>query len=96
MDPDDPIRANVGGLSVCFEPDLFRDALNDENEVSKFGMVASCMVSNPQSGEACKQDADSNLLQKFSTNDCMLRYRRIHSMFFTDMLFVIAKAAKST
>ena len=31
-----------------------------------------------------KQDAESNLIRKFSTNDRQMRYRRIMSFFFTD------------
>ena len=41
-----------------------------------------------------KQDADSNLSRRFSTNDRMLRYRRINSLFFTDTFFA-AGSAKS-
>jgi hypothetical protein len=39
-----------------------------------------------------KQDADSNLSRRFSTNDRMLRYRRIKSFFFTDTFFATGKA----
>ena len=41
------------------------------------------------------QDATSSLARNFGTNDCMLRYRRLDSIFFTDTLYVTA-AAKST
>ena len=41
------------------------------------------------------QDANSSLARNFGTNDRMLRYRRIDSIFFTDTLYVTAKA-KST
>ncbi|KAL7538844.1 hypothetical protein ACHAXR_009411 [Thalassiosira sp. AJA248-18] len=39
-----------------------------------------------------KQDADSKLSRKFSTNDKMLRLRRINSFFFSDTFFVTKKA----
>ena len=39
-----------------------------------------------------KQDADSSLSRAFGTNDRMLRYRRLNSVFFTDTFFVTAKA----
>ena len=38
---------------------------------------------------------EPSLTRKFSTNDRMLRYRRIESFFFTDTLMV-TKAAKSS
>lgn len=41
-----------------------------------------------------KQDGDSKLSRNFSTNDRMLRYRRINCYFFTDTFFV-TKSAKS-
>ena len=42
--------------------------------------------------QLCKQDADSSLSRNFSTNDRMLRYRRINSVFFMDTFFVTQKA----
>ena len=41
------------------------------------------------------QAADSSLSRNFGTNDRMLRYKRIKSTFFTDTMYVTAKA-KST
>ena len=42
-----------------------------------------------------QQETDGNLSHNFSTNDRMLRYRRINSHFFTDTFFV-TKWAKYT
>lgn len=42
-----------------------------------------------------KQDGHSSLSRNFTTNDRMLRYRRINSFFFTDTFFVTAKARSS-
>ena len=42
-----------------------------------------------------KQDGQTNLSRNFSTNDRMLRYRRINDYFFSDTFFVMSKA-KST
>ena len=42
-----------------------------------------------------RQSNDSMLSRQLSTNDRMLRYQRIESFFFTDILLV-TKAAKST
>ena len=39
-----------------------------------------------------KQDADSSLFRQFGTNDRMLRYRRLKSIFFMDTFFVTFKA----
>ena len=42
-----------------------------------------------------RQGADNDLSRQFTTNDRMLRYKRIDSQFFTDTFFVTAKG-KST
>jgi hypothetical protein len=42
-----------------------------------------------------RQNADNSLSRNFSTNDRMLRYKRINSTFFTDTMFVTDRA-KST
>ena len=34
-----------------------------------------------------KQDADASLARRFGTNDRMLRYRRINSLFYTDTFY---------
>ena len=39
-----------------------------------------------------RHDADSKLSRHVGTNDRMLRYRRLNSMFFTDTFFVTGKA----
>ena len=48
-----------------------------------------------QNTQLNRQSSDGLLARQFSTNDRMLRYRRIQSYFFTDTMFV-TKAAKST
>ena len=48
-----------------------------------------------QSTQLCRQGADNTLSRQFPTNDRMLRYRLINSVFFTDTFFVTAKG-KST
>jgi len=42
-----------------------------------------------------QQDVDGSMSRNFSTNDRMIRYRRINSHLFTDAFFV-TKKAKST
>ena len=48
-----------------------------------------------QNTQLNRQSADGLLSRQFSTNDRMLRYRRIQSYFFTDTMFV-TKQAEST
>ena len=48
-----------------------------------------------QTTQYCRHGADNSLSRQYSTNDRMLRYRRINSMFFTDTFFV-TKKGKST
>ena len=48
-----------------------------------------------QSTQLKRQGADNALSRRFATNDRMLRYKRINSVFFTDTFFVTA-AGKST
>ena len=48
-----------------------------------------------QSTQLCRRGKDNPLSKHYSTNDRMLRYRRLNSMFFTDTFFA-TKGAKST
>ena len=60
MDHDDPIRANVADLSACFDLTLCCEALNKQEELSTFGIVAGCMTTdNPQDGDCCELWADA-------------------------------------
>ena len=42
-----------------------------------------------------RQSADNSLSRQFSTNDRMLRYKRINSTFYTDTLFATSKATST-
>ena len=55
-------------------------------------LAQNAIESNTQ---LCRQSADNTLSRNFSTNDRMLRYRRIQSTFYTDTMFATPKA-KST
>ena len=48
-----------------------------------------------QSTQLCRHTADNSMSRQFSTNDRMLRYRRLNSAFFSDTMFANPKA-KST
>ena len=44
-----------------------------------------------QTTQLNRQGSDNDLSQNFSTNDCMIRYKRINGQFFTNNLFATAK-----
>ena len=44
--------------------------------------------------QLCKRHADNGLSRNFSTNDRMLRYKRINSVFFTDTLLSLKCPSK--
>jgi hypothetical protein len=74
---------NAGGVSAEHLSKIFRIS----NEEAERTLDATSQLN-------C-QDANSSLARNFGTNDRMLRYCRINSIFFTDTLYVTA-AAKST
>ena len=57
-------------------------------QLSKIWVVYEELASKSidKSTQLCKYHSDNSLSQHFSTNDRMLRYRRINSVFFTDTL----------
>ena len=55
------MQAQIIDLRTCFDPDLFCDTLNSQNEVSKFSMAAVCTnIENPQEGGICEIWADDS------------------------------------
>ena len=46
--------------------------------------------------QRCKRSDDPTLSRNYSTNDRMLRYKRIHQHFFMDTFFATKKAGKSS
>jgi hypothetical protein len=46
--------------------------------------------------QRCVRSTGANLNRNYSTNDRMLRYKRIHQHFFMDTFFATKKAGKST
>ena len=42
-----------------------------------------------QNSQLCKHHANNSLSRQFSTNDRMLRYKRLKSVFFTDTLLAL-------
>ena len=48
-----------------------------------------------QNTQLCRHNADNILSRQFSTNDRMLRYRRLESAFFTDTMFATKRATST-
>ena len=65
--------------------------------LSKIWNISEDMASKVlnQTTQLNRQGADNDLSRHFSTNDRMLRYRRIDSQFFTDTFFVTARGKSS-
>ena len=65
--------------------------------LSKLWLVSEPLAKGAldQNTQLCRQSADNIMSRQFSTNDRMLQYRRIQSVFFTDTMFATPKA-KST
>ena len=60
-------------------------------QLSKIWMIDETLAKGAldKSTQLCKRHTDSNLSRNFSTNDRMLRYKRLRSVFFTDTLVAI-------
>jgi len=69
----------------------------DSKTLSKLWLVSESLAKGAidQNTQLCRHNADNTLSRQFTTNDRMLRYRRIQSVFFTDTMFASPKA-KST
>jgi hypothetical protein len=49
--------------------------------------LAQCAIDH--NTQLCKQHADNHLSRNYTTNDRMLRYKRLKSVFYTDTLFAL-------
>ena len=67
------------------------------DKLSKLWLISDKLAAGAidQNTQLCKHNADNIMSRQFSTNDRMLRYRRIQSAFFSDTMFATPKA-KST
>ena len=65
--------------------------------LSKLWLISEPLAekSLEQNTQLCRHNADNVMSRQFTTNDRMLRYRRLQSAFFTDTMFATPKA-KST
>ena len=66
----------------------------DAKRLSKLWMINDELASGAldQNTQLARQSSDNLLSRQISTNDCMLRYKRINSVFFTDTMFAQPKA----
>ena len=69
----------------------------DPKHLSRLWLIDESLAAETinQTTQLCRQNADNSLSRQFSTNDRMLRYRRLQSTFFSDTMFTTPKA-KST
>ena len=88
LDSDDP--AVVAAMGE--QPDKL-----DANFLSKIWHIKHEEATKilDQSTQLCRHGANNSLSRQYSTNDRMIRYKRIESTFFTDTFFVTSKG-KST
>ena len=82
-----------------FESDISGVESNKSSGVTPDHLSKVWMISEEQADSVIerntqlnRQSCDSELSRQFSTNDRMLRYKRIKSYFFTDTMFVTDKA----
>ena len=68
----------------------------NKNQLSNIWVVSEELASKniDRNSQLCKHHADNRLYQQLSTNDIMLQYSRINSVFFTDTL--LAQTNQST
>ena len=87
----DQVNAVIATVSVNqskgANPELLSKLWNINTDLAKGAL--------DQNTQLCRHGSDNIMSRQFSTNDRMLRYRRIQSTFFTDTIFAQPKA-KST
>lgn len=64
------------------------------SDLSKLWLVSEKLAKGAieQNTQLCRHHADNLLSRQFSTNDRMLRYKRLQSAFFSDTMFATPKA----
>ena len=88
---DLPIVRNVNSTTASPSKGISKTSLAKLWTISE--KLADGVINNTT--QLNRQSADNSLSRHFTTNDRMLRYKRINSIFFTDTMFVTDKA-KST
>jgi hypothetical protein len=96
---DEPIAIDLGSnLESAMKADVHATA-GKANGISAIDLAKVWSIDEETATRTLKittqlkqQDADGSLSRNFSTNDRMLRYKRINTHFFTDTFFVTKKA----
>ena len=78
--PSFEIHTAIGSKPKTVSAEFLSKIWNIKNDEA-----SKCLKQNTQ---LCRGGADNDLSRHFSTNDRMLRYKRINSQFFTDTFFV--------
>ena len=88
---DDPMEITVDGVTATKSKGIWPIDL-----AKVWGVyIETARITLEVTTQIRQQDADSTLYRNFSTNDQMLRYKRIKCYFFTGTYFVTVKS-KST
>ena len=96
-----PFITHFDELETLFSAEISSMCANKSNSVSPEFLSKIWCIDNGLASDALtlnshlnRQSGDTSLSRHFSTNDRMLRYKRINSIFYTDTFF-ITKNAKS-
>ena len=78
------IHSTIGAIQAT------RGKVVSKDHLSKIWVISQDITNGEinQTTQLFRHHADNNLSRQFSTNDRMLQYKRIKSVFFTDMLVV--------
>jgi hypothetical protein len=87
---DDDTIAKIAAVKVSHSQKISKEILSKLWTVSE-ELAQGAIDHNTQ---LCKHHADNSLSRNFTTNDRMLRYKRLKSVFFTDTL--VSLSTKST
>ena len=87
MDPEEATKAQASVNAVLADPS---NGISPRL-LSKLWCVPENLAKETiaQSTQLCRHNADNYMSRNISTNDCMLRYRRLQSVFFTDTMFAL-------
>jgi hypothetical protein len=87
---DDATMAKIAAVQASKNQGVSKEML------SKIWMVSDDLAQGAidHNSQLCKHHADNSLSRHFTTNDRMLRYKRLKSVFFTDTL--VSLSTKST
>jgi hypothetical protein len=90
IDPNEMIKVK----KVISSINAGKSSGTDPKQLSKLWIVTEKLAKEAldQNTQLCRHNSDNIMSRQFSTNDRMLRYRRLQSVFYTDTMFVTPKA----